>query len=117
MRDLASAAIEASSFGIVCAPDRSSINWRGRGPVGQLGNDRRTSETAHLRAPVLEHDTLLEVLERADVDRPVRVAVRRVRLEGRIFVRLADGERLGRLGRGSLVDAEEDKGGLSGPIW
>ena len=33
MRDLASAAIEASSFGIVCAPDRSSMNWRGWGLV------------------------------------------------------------------------------------
>lgn len=61
---------------------------------------------------MIEHDALLEVLEGGDVDRPERVAVWRVGLEGRVFVRLADGERLGRLGRGSLVDAEEDKGGL-----
>lgn len=54
------------------------------------------------------------MLEGADVDRPVRLAVRRVRLKGRLVVRFADRERLGGFGRGPLVDAEKDERRLDG---
>jgi hypothetical protein len=73
---------------------------------------------------------LAEGLERVEGGKPQQMQFRKAKVgelsaaEKRDYFlnqvrpsRWRDGERLGRLGRGSLVDAEEDKGGLSGPIW